>query len=191
MISRKIAHKILVTGPIYNLLKLESLNNLVDNYELIVINGSLFYNLENIENKINNLNKLLNDKIIYNLSDLDYVSSTQNEKIFNFIKNKSNVVTVNFNGGSCVTIVSGGIPFNMGKEGLQSNLEISFVSRLGEGAWHEQYGGKLGYIISNNPLKDAPPDYFAYSCRLGTTAQSQKTYAQEVNQYGLQKTILL
>lgn len=189
LLCRKVQKNILVIGPVYDVSKIDKILSLQDNYELIVINGSLLHTLDNLEEKLSAINKL-NDKIIYNVSDLDYKSCINN-KLESWIKYKNNITQITFNGGGTLLVVSGGVIPNMVKEDLRSNLEISFVSKIEGDSWHNRYNGMLGYIISNNPLDDSPPEYFQYSCRIGNTYKSNLVYAQEASQYGLQKTFLI
>jgi hypothetical protein len=184
--------KALIIGPVYDQIdKFEKIENISKNYDITIINGSICYLLDNLQDKLNKFQKILNNKIIYLASDLDYVSMRQNSLVENWVKDKPNVASIKFKSGSSVIVTSGGVPNNLGLEGLQSNLKISFMSMVGETPWHHQYNGMLGYVISNNPLSDKPPEFFNYSCRIGINYNKNKIYCQEIDEYKLKNTILL
>jgi hypothetical protein len=185
--------KALIIGPIYDQLdKLQKIKNMSENYDITIINGSICHILNNNQkNRIENFEKILNKKIYYLASDLDYVSMMEDDFIKNWLLDKPNVAKIKFNSGVPVLIMSGGIPSQLGRFGIESNLEISFVTNQGEVAWHHKYNGMAGYVISNNPLSDAPPEFFNYSARIGINYNKNKIYCQEIEEYGLKNTILL
>lgn len=187
---------ILVIGPMYNQTdKIRSLFNYFNFYQLIIINGNICYPFEqNIEERISLIDKLLESKkAIYVAGDLDYQMSLQNNKIENWLKDKPNLVSVEFCNSTRLNVVCGGMLPNYKLEDLYSNLEIVFIAKVGGTPWHHKYGGKWGYVISNNPLaEDKEPEFFNYSARLGNKFKiNNKIYAQEVGEYGLKKTILI
>ncbi len=190
----KTLQNILVVGPIYDKTeKLHKINNLIQKYDLIILNGSSCYpDNENLIERLKYIDSLLaTNKVNYIVSDLDYQISLKNKLVNKWIFDKPNAINIKFSRGTQITIMAGGVLPNMSHKDLKVNLEISFVSSLGEVPWHQKYNGKLGYIISNNPLKAASPEFFNYSARIGTTLQTGRVYAQQVNENGLQKTFLL
>lgn len=186
---------ILVTSSIYDKIdKLDKVMKLIDNYDYVIINGNVCYpddgyvldRLQQIDNY------LANNKIIYVAGQYDYQLMVTNNAVYQWIKNKPNVVNVKFMRGTSLIVVNGGIPINMPREALESNLKITFCSKEGGVAWHHKYNGKLGYVISNNPLSNQPPEFFNYSARLGVKfSKNNKIYLQEANENGLQKTFVL
>ena len=185
--------KALIIGPIYDQInKLEKIKKMSENYDATIINGSVCHILDgNQKNRIQEFEKILNNKIYYLASDLDYISMKKDSFVETWISNKPNVAKIKFNSGVPVLVMSGGIPSQLGPFGIESNLEISFVSNQGEVAWHHKYNGMAGYVISNNPLSDAPPEFFNYSARMGINYNKNKIYCQEIEEYGLKNTILL
>lgn len=185
--------KALVIGPIYDQIdKFKKIKEISKNYDITILNGSICHLLDNdLQNRINELNKILNNKIIYLNSDLDYIAMTKSNIVEDWIKNKPNIANIRFSSGTNLIVVSGGVPNNLGLDGLQSNLEISFMSRVGDTPWHYEYNGMLGYVISNNPLSDKAPEFFNYSARIGTKYNKNKIYCQEIEEYGLKNTIML
>jgi hypothetical protein len=190
----KNVQNVLVIGPIYD--KIDKLNKIFDfikKYDLIVINGNIcFPNDEKIQDRIAIVEQLLQtNKVIYNVGNFDYQCMLTNNIVKKWIDDKPNVVGVKFVRGTRLIIVSGGLVPNMTWEDLQGNLKISFVSEVDDMPWHLKYNGKLGYVISNNPLKNGPPEFFNYSARIGTKSENPRVYGQEVNENGLQKTFLI
>ena len=185
---------VLVIGPIYN--KIEKLNkifNFIEKYDLIIINGNIcFPNDENVQARIGIVDQLMTtNKVVYNAGNFDYQCMLENIFVKKWLADKPNVVGVKFLRGTRLIVVSGGLLPNMALEDLQANLKISFVSELGEVPWHLKYNGKLGYVISNNPLKNSSPEFFNYSARIGTKMENSRVYGQEMNENGLQKTFLV
>lgn len=192
-------HNILVIGSIYDRMDaLENAFNLKDNYDLLIINGNVCYpnNLEDINNRIKTIDKYLKTgKCIYNVGQFDLQFSNKlddNNEIKKWINNKSNVIIINFINQSSIIILGGGITTETSRNNLYDNLEVSFVSKINNVPWHKLYGGGLGYIISNNPLTNEPPQFYNYSAQIGNYySNNLNVYAQEINQFGLKKTILL
>jgi len=105
---------------------------------------------------------------------------------------KPNVIIINFVSQSSLIVTCGGVLPKMTKSQLSDNLETSFISNIENKPWHKFYGGGYGYIISNNPLTDKEPAFYNYSAQIGNVySKSCQVYAQEVDQFGLKKTILL
>lgn len=186
----------LVIGPIYsNFENFSKIKNLSKNYDLTVINGSLFYpfNKNNISKIINELISLENYNCFYNVSDLDYKSGLECPILFSFLNKKNNITKVTMERKNDVIITSGGFSLEMSMNSFtNNNLESSFISYINEKSWHKGYNGKLGYVISNNPLSDNKPEFFNYSCRIGAKYnENYKIYAQEVCFSGIKKTFEL
>lgn len=188
--------KILVIGAIYNQInKLKQIFDYLDQYQLVILIGNICYPFDNeVDNRIKLINKLFSyNNFIYVAGDLDYQSSLKNEEIESWLLSKPNIVSIEFYNSTKISAVCGGLLPNYKLQDLYSNLEIVFVSRVGDTPWHLQYGGKMGYVISNNPLaEDKDPDFFNYSARIGNKFKiNNKIYAQEVDEYGLKKTLLI
>lgn len=182
--------KILVVGPIND--KLSKIKSMTPLYDWIILNGGLFFQINNLNNNIEQMNELMKSgKIIYNIGkqDLLLLSNLEfNDPVSQWIRACPNIVFADYISRS-VIIVDGGIPNTIKtRNDLLNNLEISFVSQINKNPWHKSYGGGLGYIISNNPLTSKSPQFYNYSMQLGTESD---VYAQEVNDMGLKQTILL
>lgn len=189
-------HRILVVGPIYDKLdKLERAIDLSKYYDLTIFNGNICYPFEGAENRIEILdNYLKSEKIIYNVGnyDLQFLNRTEKENIKEWIMSKPNTILISFENQSSMIITCGGISPTMKRTDLYDNLEISFISLIQNKPWHNLYGGGYGYIISNNPLTLSPPQFYNYSAQIGNSyGPETQVYAQEADQYGLKKTILL
>lgn len=194
----KFIQNVLVVGPIYNKLdKLEKIKQLMTSYDWIVFNDSITYNIDICSDnnpQIKLMDQLLSSgKATYNIGKIDLLlasklnifNSTQS-KIESWIRNKPNVVKIDFNSSFQLLVVSGGIPVNITKqEQLESNIEISFMIHC-----HQTYTGGLGYVISNFPLTQSAPTYYRYSSQIGNAVDGQ-VYALEINRNGVQKTILI
>lgn len=192
--------KILIVGPIYNKLdKLQRAKSLIPNYDVVIFNGNLCYpfdNLNEVTDRINILETIIQPKkIIYNLGnyDLKLLQQLQQTNQFPHIKKwlstQNNVIMIN----SCHLIVTGGgVTPQMTRTSLLNNIETSFVSHINGKPWHTQYGGGYGYIVSNNPLTTQPPQFYNFSAQIGNLyGDKTQVYAQEADQYGLKRTILL
>lgn len=195
-------HKILVVGPVYDRLdKLQNAANLISNYDFVVFNGNLTYpnnDLLLVQNRIDIMNDLISTKkVIYNLGNYDYQLITElsydaNTYLKNWLESKPNVVIFNFVSQTSLIVVGGGVLPKMNKKDLNNNLEVSFISNIEKKPWQEFYGGGYGYVISNNPLTDKPPSFYNFSAQIGNSySEDACVYAQEVDKYGLKKTILL
>lgn len=193
-------HKILVVGAIYDKIdKLQNAMSIKDNYDFVIINGNICYpndDLNKLKERIKVIdNYLLSGKVIYNVGqfDLQFMNKLDdNDELKKWIKDKPNVIMINFQNQSSIIIVNGGITPETNKTDLFDNLEISFVSYLNKTSWHKLYGGGLGYVISNNPLTQKEPQFYNYSAQIGNIyGENTQVYAQEADQFGLKKTILL
>ena len=89
--------------------------------------------------------------------------------------------------------MDGGIPSDViGSRQLLNNLEASFVNQIDNKPWHLSYNGTLGYVVANNPLTNKAPQYYNYSMQLGNLPGEEScVYAQEVDEIGLKRNILL
>jgi hypothetical protein len=187
-------HKILVIGSIYD--KINKLSNLDKDYDLIIVNGNICYpydNIKQIEDRICLFQHLPN-KFIYNLGnhDLEFLAKTKSDEIKNWLSSKSNVVIINFKNQTRLIVLNGGVSPKMTKQDLDNNIEVSFISKIDNEAWHSLYGGGYGYIISNQPFTNEAPKFYKYSAQIGSLYDKDtKIYAQVVDQYGLKETILI
>jgi hypothetical protein len=177
-----ISGKILVVGPIWgNMEKLDKIKSLANKYDYIIINGNAIQN-GSFENYLfmNNFFSLIKNSI-YNMGDIElkllYI------KDMDLLQNKSNIVSITFSNGYKVLITNGGFNNQM----KDSNIESSFINYN----WHEDYNGKLGYIISNNPILESSPNFYRHSARIGNVHTSSEVYAQEIDKFGLKQTIVL
>lgn len=190
--------KLLVVGPLYDQIdKLSKHPAWFSNYDQIVFNGNLCYpnqDLGQVRDRIKIMDQYLQSpKVIYNLGDQDLIlmkrlwESGETPDILHWLKNRSNVVMIDFAiSQSTLIITGGGVTPKMVRAGLQVNLETSFVSYLGGRPWHELYGGGSGYIIANNPLTQNSPKFYNYSVQIGTTYSPETTvYAVEAHSRGM------
>lgn len=98
--------------------------------------------------------------------------------------NSTILTVIEFINSTKVSIINGGITKEMKEINL---IESLFVKNIDEKPWHKSYKNKFGYIISNNPISEEI-NYYSYSAQIGCI---NKVYGQEVDQYGLQNTILI
>lgn len=201
LVLEKPDHKTLVIGPIYNKIdKLKSVKDLFPNYDFIIFNGGLCYpydNLKEVETRIHIMNEYLQSKkVFYNLGnyDLELLKSLEESNKFpqiaKWLQQQSNVIIINSQQSLIVTC--GGLTPQMNKKDLFNNWETSFVSNINNMPWHKSYGGSYGYVISNNPLTNGPPQFYNFSAQIGNAYnENTQVYAQEVERLGLKKTILL
>jgi hypothetical protein len=190
-------------GPIYDKVdKLEQIQKLIKDYDLIIFNGSLCYpydNLELVEKRISIMDQYMaSRKVFYNLSQHDLLLSKElfengkSSKIYRWLRTKPNVIFVEFKNQTSNIITGGGLTPQMKRDSLMENIETSFVSYLDNEPWHKKYGGINGYVISNNPLTLLKPHFYKYSAQIGNAyTEETRVYAQEVSPFGLKRTILL
>jgi hypothetical protein len=191
--------KILVVGPLYDKIdKLSLLSEMAFEYDWIIFNSGLCYPSDNVSEVINRI-ELMKDFIkkyhaAYVIGRHDYLilTKTSNVEIERWVKGSYNAILADFTSRGIV-IVDGGIHNNIHtRADLFDNLEISFTSNLDGKPWHEYYNGRVGYVISNNPLTDKHPKYYQHSMQLGSTYSSDNAvYAVEVDDISLKKTIIL
>lgn len=193
-------HKILIVGAIYDKIdKLKNAISLKDNYDFIIINGNLCYPNDDL-NQVRDRVKIMDDylssgRIIYNVGQYDLqlmAKLDDNDELKEWIKNKPNIILINFTNQTSMIVTGGGVSPQMSKPDLYDNLETSFISYIQEEPWHKLYGGGMGYVISNNPLTQKEPQFYHYSAQIGNVySEMVQIYAQEADQFGLKKTILL
>ena len=188
-------NKILVVSPIYNKIeKIDRVINLLNKYDLTILNGNICYPYdETVQDRIKIVDSLIKEKrVIYVAGDLDYKTMLSHDDVRDWLIAKPNIVKVTFKRGTNILITCGGILPYMNNENIQNNLEVSFVNYLNGQPWQLKYGGKLDYVISNNPVSTKDPEFFNYSARIGSEyGDNVKIYGQVVNGNGLQETILL
>lgn len=177
----------LVVGPIYDKIeKLETIDNLNNKYDKIILMGSIFYTSksnQDIEERLNLIKKY--SKITYLISDLDLLAAYRNKNYY--LKHIPNCAILKTNNKFPIIITSGGLQPNTKN---LDNLELSFINYINNQPWHNLYNGNLGYIISNNPLSKNKPEYYNYSMQLGNYINNN-TYAQEINENGLAQMVII
>lgn len=195
--------KVLIVGPIYDKIEiLSSQQEMWSQHELIIFNGNLCYpsdNLEDVEKRIEAIDPFLQSgRAIYNLGNQDITllkkleENQQKPKIVAWLKNKNNVVLIDFLMQSTIIITNGGVTPEMKRSDLQDNLETSFISNIKGLPWHHWYGGGYGYIISNNPLTQGAPKFYNFSMQLGNIQNDKsKTYAAQIGPYGINRIFSL
>lgn len=203
LIIKKPIDKALVIGPLYDKIeKLERVREYSTDHQLIVFNGNLCYpfdDLSKVEYRLDKMNELLQDsRVIYNMGNYDYQlldklrDNPQYQKIHDWLATRCNVVIATMKSGSNLVITCGGITPQMSKHDLLNNLEISFISKINQVSWHHQYGGGIGYIISNNPLTQERPRFYNFSAQIGNSYQDKsETYIIEVGNNGLKSIFCL
>jgi hypothetical protein len=196
--------KILIIGSIYDKLKtLSKVGDMISCYEHIIFNGNLlfpFNDIESIKHRIQIMDELLKNKnVIYNIGNYDLkllnILNENNDHydVQKWILSKPNIIAIDFANTYSVLIVSGGLTPNIKtRSKLIDNLEISFVSNINDNPWQIYYGGRLGYVISNNPATTDKPKLFPYASQIGNKySENSKVYAQEIDQLGLNQIIQL
>lgn len=186
--------KVLVVGPIWSKIdKLLLVEQLVGDYDQIIINGGLSISNVDVRNRIDQL--LQTGKVSYNIDNQDlvlasrsYILDSEQLLIEKWIRNKPNVALITFPNGFDVSIVNGGMPTVKCRDELKDNLEASFISRN----WHSGYTGGMGYVVSNHPLTQQAPKFHRYSVQMGNSDVPQsQVYALDIDQYGVRRTIVL
>jgi hypothetical protein len=192
-------HKILVVGPLYNNInKLARLEKNASQYDWIIFNGGLCYppyDIEEIKLRITKMKEFITKyRSLYLVGRFDYLllTQTQDHELEHWITNSFNVALIDFPNRNIV-VVDGGIPNSITKRiELFNNLEVSFTCHINNQPWHQDYNNRVGYVISNNPLTHKPPQYYLHSMQLGNRYNTEaNTYAVEVDEIGLKKTITL
>lgn len=191
--------KILVVGPLYDKIeKLSRLDEIASEYDWIIFNSGLCYpfdDIEQVKDRITKMKQFITaHKAAYLVGRSDYLllTYTQDKDIEKWVNGSYNVALLDFSSRG-VIIADGGIPDWITKRTeLMNCLEISFLSRVENKPWHETYNGRLGYVITNNPLTNKHPKYYRYSMQLGNSYSPENAvYAVEVDEIGLKKTIVL
>jgi hypothetical protein len=191
--------KILVVGPLYDQInKLSHLNEIALEYDWIIFNSGLFHSSDSVP-KVKEHIAIMKDFIkkyhaAYVVGRQDYLmlTKTADVEIERWVKESYNVLLADFSSRG-VVVVDGGIHNNINvRADLSNNLEVSFTSNLDDKPWHQYYNGRVGYIISNNPLTNRHPKYYQHSMQLGNiSGPDHAVYAVEVDDIGLKKTIVL
>lgn len=193
--------KILVVGPFYEKTrKLLHVENMIENYDLTIFNGGLcepFNDLQLIRNHIDILDRMFETKkVVYNLGNKDMMFQqglllldSCPPDIDKWLKERPNVVMVTFPNNNQLVVTNGGLTDKMNLDTLVDNIETTFI----RAPWHQQYNGRMGYVISNEPLSLEAPQFHNFSAQIGNIANRLETqvYAQEVDQFGCKSTILL
>lgn len=191
--------KILVVGPLYDKIeKLSRIEEIALEYDWIIFNGGLCYpatNAKQVKERIDRMREFIGKyKAAYIVGRSDYMAATKffDPDIQKWVNGSYNVALADFTSRGIV-ILDGGIPESVEKRAdLFNNLEISFVTDIDGKTWHDVYNGRVGYVISNNPLSEKHPRYYKHSIQIGNVYGSDNpTYAIEVDEISLKKTILL
>jgi hypothetical protein len=143
---------ILVVGFIYNIDKLNKIQQLAKDYKYVIINGGLSENLTQI-----------NNNILYVQGRVDYLNN---------INNYPNLINIKYNSRN-VIITDGGIINTL------NTYENSFINQINGKPWHNNYNGSLGYVISNNTFSDSPK-YYNYSMSLGSCEKTFAQEVNEI-----------
>ncbi len=192
--------RILVISRINDKEVLPKIEKISKNYQMTILNGGISSSKE-LFSQVKSLFER-ESRFAYCLSSDDLLLADR-EKTANlstqersplgmgeWLSSRPNVFILEFANGTRTIILNGGISPKMGRrDDLLNNLEVSFISHFNSKPWHQSYGGKLGYVISNLPtLVQEEPKFHPFSCQMGHT---QNVFAQEVLPEGLGQTILL
>ena len=182
------------SGKIDKLLRAQTM---ISNYDLTVFNGGLYYPFQDMKIVEPNLDIIqacvATGKAVYCLSHHDEMLIggllvNTDHRVCDFFAQCPNVVETAFSNGHKILVMNGGITPKITRKKLESDTEISFIDQFGNKPWHESYDGRFGYVISNNPITSANPQFHNFSAQIGST---QEIYAQEADQFGLKRTIVL
>lgn len=179
--------------------KLLRAQTMIPNYDLTVFLGGAYYKFQDAQESERNIaiiqECLQTNKAAYCLSPDDMlltegllVEMTQN--MLQFYVKQPNVVEAKFINGNKIVMTYGGITSKTDLSKIHSVIEMTFTDTLGGTSWHNSYDGRFGYVVSNNPLTKEPPKFYNFSAQIGNEKSSQ-VYAQEADQYGMKRTILL
>lgn len=199
-----LSKKILVVGSIYDQTdKLLHAEQLIPDYDLIIINGglgSLQNNVALMRSQISILDRMIaTKKVVYNSCHMDILlingmlNNLPND-IIEWLALRPTAVIVKFINQNSITIINGGITNKMKMEDVLDDTEVVFVKDMFPNkTWHRDYNGRFGYIISNEPVTLEPPKFYNYSAQIGNLPFESQTevYGQEVDQFGLKDTIIL
>jgi len=182
LILPKPLQKALVIGPIYDRLRhLSMISALIQQYDWLIFNGKMTLSPDNVEY----MQQLLTQNVRYVIgrAELLFLKNFPEHQISQWIKTLPNVILAEFSNRN-VLIMDGGLTNQTNKNDLLvGNLEVSFVSQVNQQPWHISYNGRLGYVVSNNPLL-VSPNYHHYSMQLGNI-DNGFTFAQEIDNIGL------
>lgn len=191
--------KILVVGPLYDKIeKLSRLDEIASEYDWIIFNSGLCHpsdDIKQVKERIDKMKEFVSKhKSAYLVGRSDYLllTQTKDKDIEKWVSGSYNIALADFSSRG-VVITDGGIPNSVVKRmDLLNCLEASFLSRVDDKPWHESYNGRVGYVISNNPLTDKHPKYYRHSMQLGNSYSPENAvYAVEVDEISLKKTIVL
>lgn len=147
-----------------NVEKLSKIYSVASNYKLVIINGGLELKDQNVTNNV-------------------YYNSCEK-----YYKVNSTILThIEFSNSTKISIINGGISKEMIINKKINYIESLFVKYIDNEIWHKKYTDDFGYMISNFPLSDNP-NFYRHSTQIGC---NKLIYGQEVDQYGLQDTILI
>jgi hypothetical protein len=194
--------KLLIVGPVYDKVdKIEKAAMLASKYQFVIFNGNMCYPYDDIaliKSRIKLIEGYLKQNIFYNLGGYDIKllnilrENNEYDDVQHWILSKPNVIIADYERSRFI-ITGGGIPARMTQViELSNNIETSFVSYIDSSPWHKYYSGKLGYVVSNNPLTKIAPEFYNFSAQIGNVySEDNEVYAQEIDEYGLKETILL
>lgn len=193
-------HKILVVGPLYDRTeKLAIVEEMLPQYDWTIFNSGLCHptnDLSQIKQRIDKMKELIaTQKVIYLAGRTDYLllaSLTKEPSLEKWLQECRNLAIIEFPNRTVIITDGGLTSATRTRKDLLDNLENSFVSQIEQKPWHQNYSGNLGYVISNNPLTQLPPQFYKHSMQLGNLYSLETAvYAQEVDEIGLKKTISL
>ena len=202
-IINKFAGKMLVIGPFYDRIEIFNLEkSILARQDLVILNSGICYSgisLKEIKQRIKVIDQFSKGhNCIYVLGKEDLLLmnrirlSYDNHYVFQWFNSKNNVVIINLLGQSRIIVTNGGVTPKMTLQDLCNNIETSFVSSINGLPWHKWYGGKYGYIISNNPLTQEKPKFWNFSLQLGNILQERAMiYAAQINNYGIERIITI
>jgi hypothetical protein len=189
---------ILVVGPFFGKTdKLLRAQTLIPNYDLTVFNGGLYLPFQDTKEVLAHLDVVRNcvatgkaayclhyhDEMLINglLTDCD-------RRVAEFFSSCPNVVEASFTNGHKILVMNGGITPKMTRKKLENDMEVCFIDQVDGKPWHKSYDGRFGYVISNNPITSDVPQFYNFSAQIGS---EHEVYAQEADQFGLKRTIVL
>lgn len=194
--------KILIVGSFHGKTdKLLRAQTLIPNYDLTVFIGGMYYSFQDLEEVDRNLDIMqkciATGKASYCLSPYDemliqglLIDTTH--RVCAFFEQSPNVIETGFANGNKILILNGGVIPKTTRKKLEHDTEITFVNNFDKKPWHESYDGRFGYVVSNNPQTLQEPQFYKFSCQLGNERDEKaQVYAQEADQFGLKRTILL
>lgn len=192
-------HKILVVGALYNNIdKLTRLSEIASEYDWIIFNSGLCHpmnDVRQVKERILLMKEFIGKhRSAYIVGRTDYLmlTKTSDLEIESWVKGSYNVAFIDFS-SRAVVVLDGGIHNGIQKRSdLYEDMEVSFTSRIDDKSWHDSYNGRVGFVISNNPLVGKSPQIYSHSMQLGNAfVEDGPVYAIEVDDISLKKTIVL